>query len=62
MEESVEPLLQIGEPEPTNDNCTLSPMQNCGFLLVVMVGADGVGFTVTATVFDTEEVQPFATT
>ena len=41
---------------------TESPWQNVVELEAEIVGADGVGFTVTATVFDTVEEQPFATT
>ena len=41
---------------------TESPWQKVVGRLVVIVGADGVGLTVTATAFDTEEEQPFATT
>jgi hypothetical protein len=41
---------------------TESPWQKVVGRLVVIVGADGVGLTVTATALDTEEEQPFATT
>ena len=41
---------------------TESPWQNVVELELEIVGADGVGFTVTATAFDTAEEQPFATT
>ena len=41
---------------------TESPWQNVVELEAEIVGADGVGFTVTATAFDTVEEQPFATT
>jgi hypothetical protein len=41
---------------------TESPWQNVVGRLAVIVGADGVGLTVTATALDTEEEQPFATT
>ena len=41
---------------------TESPWQNEVGRMVVIVGADGVGLTVTATALDTEEEQPFATT
>jgi hypothetical protein len=41
---------------------TESPWQNVVGRKVEMVGAEGVGFTVTATAFDTVEEQPFATT
>ncbi len=41
---------------------TESPWQNVVGRLAVIVGADGVGLTVTEIAFDTEEEQPFATT
>ena len=41
---------------------TESPWQNVVGRLVVIVGADGVGFTVTATALETAEEHPFATT
>ena len=41
---------------------TESPWQKVVGRLVGIVGADGVGLTVTATALDTEEEHPFATT
>ena len=41
---------------------TESPWQNVVELELEIVGADGVGLTVTATALETEEEHPFATT
>ena len=44
------------------DITTESPWQNVVGRLAVIVGADGVGFTVTTTALETAEEHPFATT
>jgi hypothetical protein len=56
------PFDQILFSVPVLEITTESPWQNVVGRLAVIVGADGVGFTVTATALETAEEHPFATT
>ena len=58
----VDPFDQILFSVPVLEITTESPWQNVVGRLAVIVGADGVGFTVTTTALETADEHPFATT